>query len=335
MSADLSRVRFDPLLDYSGVVLQQGRLLLDGDFNESSRSRPAAPGGDRRPHVVRARSGPCRLVVGASPDAGWLRAHRVRRRPHHRSGADVRRRDPRREPRRPAHGVRPPAGRGGPARSPRRTSTNRGGRTPTRSPTAAPTSSTSTCGSARSPTSRIPTSSRSPSASTRPHGLQTVWQVRLLPRPTRSATFDRDDDDIEGWAERDRAVVGPAHRPTVPTRGRGRPVLAAAHRWLPRAGEPDLPGRDPRRVVRPARRRSRGRGRTARSRTRGRDGLARRVLRLASLGRDDVLSIHDRRLGRDHRRQRRARRLDSVRSAWPRCPIPTTARHHLHRCVAR
>src|SRR4051794_25003993 len=34
MSADLSRVRFDPLLDYSSVVLQQGRLLLDGDFNE-------------------------------------------------------------------------------------------------------------------------------------------------------------------------------------------------------------------------------------------------------------------------------------------------------------
>ena len=34
MSADLSRVRFDPLLDFSGVILQQGRLLLDGDFNE-------------------------------------------------------------------------------------------------------------------------------------------------------------------------------------------------------------------------------------------------------------------------------------------------------------
>src|SRR5215217_5881446 len=29
MSADISRVRFDPLRDFSGVVLQQGRLLLD------------------------------------------------------------------------------------------------------------------------------------------------------------------------------------------------------------------------------------------------------------------------------------------------------------------
>lgn len=34
MGADISRVRFDPLLDYAGVVLQQGRLLLDGDFND-------------------------------------------------------------------------------------------------------------------------------------------------------------------------------------------------------------------------------------------------------------------------------------------------------------
>ena len=34
MGADVSRVRFDALRDYAGVVLQQGRLLLDGDFNE-------------------------------------------------------------------------------------------------------------------------------------------------------------------------------------------------------------------------------------------------------------------------------------------------------------
>lgn len=34
MGADLSRVRFDALRDHSGVVLQQGRLLLDADWNE-------------------------------------------------------------------------------------------------------------------------------------------------------------------------------------------------------------------------------------------------------------------------------------------------------------
>lgn len=34
MGADISRVRFDALRDLSGVVLQQGRLLLDADWNE-------------------------------------------------------------------------------------------------------------------------------------------------------------------------------------------------------------------------------------------------------------------------------------------------------------
>ena len=34
MGADLSRVRFNPLLDYAGVELQQGRVMLDGDANE-------------------------------------------------------------------------------------------------------------------------------------------------------------------------------------------------------------------------------------------------------------------------------------------------------------
>lgn len=34
MGADLSRVRFDPRRDHAGVILQQGRLLLDADWNE-------------------------------------------------------------------------------------------------------------------------------------------------------------------------------------------------------------------------------------------------------------------------------------------------------------
>jgi hypothetical protein len=34
MGADVSRNRFDALRDFAGVVLQQGRLLLDADFNE-------------------------------------------------------------------------------------------------------------------------------------------------------------------------------------------------------------------------------------------------------------------------------------------------------------
>jgi Family of unknown function (DUF6519)/Right handed beta helix region len=34
VGSDISRVRFDPRRDFAGVVLQQGRLLLDADFNE-------------------------------------------------------------------------------------------------------------------------------------------------------------------------------------------------------------------------------------------------------------------------------------------------------------
>ena len=47
MGADVSRVRFDPLSDFAGVVLQQGRLLLDADFNELRRAaRPPPARGD-------------------------------------------------------------------------------------------------------------------------------------------------------------------------------------------------------------------------------------------------------------------------------------------------
>ena len=34
MSFDYSRISFDPLKDYYGVVMQQGRVQLDADWNE-------------------------------------------------------------------------------------------------------------------------------------------------------------------------------------------------------------------------------------------------------------------------------------------------------------
>ena len=43
MGADLSRVRFDPLRDYAGVVLQQGRLLLDARLQRATS--PSSIGG--------------------------------------------------------------------------------------------------------------------------------------------------------------------------------------------------------------------------------------------------------------------------------------------------
>ena len=34
MGADISRIRWNPLLDYAGVELKQGGVVLDSDFNE-------------------------------------------------------------------------------------------------------------------------------------------------------------------------------------------------------------------------------------------------------------------------------------------------------------
>ena len=79
MGADISRVRFDPLRDFAGVVLQQGRLLLDADFNEyvallDRRLRAETV----RPHLVRPRPRPGRRGVGAAADARRASASRRR-----------------------------------------------------------------------------------------------------------------------------------------------------------------------------------------------------------------------------------------------------------------
>ena len=34
MSGDYTRFTFDPRRDHSGVLMQQGRVMLDADFNE-------------------------------------------------------------------------------------------------------------------------------------------------------------------------------------------------------------------------------------------------------------------------------------------------------------
>jgi len=63
MAADFSKVRFNPTLNYAGVELQQGRVLLDADFNELTQLL------DRR---LRALAGDVlgRATVGANtPDA--------------------------------------------------------------------------------------------------------------------------------------------------------------------------------------------------------------------------------------------------------------------------
>ena len=172
MGADVSRVRFDPFRDFAGVVLQQGRLLLDGDFNEyvalldrrlrrrratSPRSAPTptmpVSPGCRARHRTRSRSSP-RAATSRSAAAGCTSTAFSPR------TTGSRRR------------LRPAARQSPRAPSTCRTTGSRTGRRPTRFPAEGRTLRTSTSGSAKSPPSRTQTSSRSPSASTRPRACR-------------------------------------------------------------------------------------------------------------------------------------------------------------------
>ena len=180
MAADFSRVRSNPLLDYAGVELKQGGVLLDADANELVAIL------DRR---LRALAGDVlgRATVGANtPDAfritlagGGLRASVAvacmstacwpkprRRRP---GRARVRRPDGRDALRR-ARALRRPA---------------LSARRPAAAARRADTSSISTSGTARSRIWSIPTSSK-PRLAWKPSSrLQTVWQVRVLAEEVR------------------------------------------------------------------------------------------------------------------------------------------------------
>ena len=213
MGADISRVRFDPLHDFAGVVLQQGRLLLDADFNELVALL------DRR---LRAET--CDLTsFGPDPDhagVAWVPrqtpdAFRVDRSPAATSRSAA-------------------AGCTSTACSPRTTGSSRDGLRPAalgghRAPRDTPyveqpywptpdalptgrrrTSRTSTCGSARSPTSRIPTWSRSPSASTRRRAGRRRGRCGCCEVPTGTTCADRRRRH-PGLARPDPPVGRPAH----------------------------------------------------------------------------------------------------------------------------
>ena len=169
MGADLSRVRFDARNDYAGVVLQQGRLLLDADWNElvaildrklraasptstPRARRPGSPGWRwcRGRPPTRSRS-PSRRRADASAGAGCTSTGSSPR-----TTASAPTRSSRCSPRRRA----PPT---------RRTSSSPTGPTPTRCRRPAASWPTWTCGTARSPTSRHRTWSSRRSASTPPH----------------------------------------------------------------------------------------------------------------------------------------------------------------------
>ena len=170
MGADVSRVRFDPLRDFAGVVLQQGRLLLDARLQRVRRApRPAAAGGDVRPHLVRPRPRPRRRRVGAAPDARRVPRHGLRRRAHDRPRPHVRRRAAGREPRRRRRSGSTRCSPSRPAPSTRRTTQQPYWPTPDPLPDRRPAPRLPRRLAARGHVaSRIRTWSRSRSASTRP-----------------------------------------------------------------------------------------------------------------------------------------------------------------------
>ena len=211
MGADLSRVRFDPLRDFAGVVLQQGRAAARRRLQRARRDpRPAPAGGDRRPHVVRPRPRPRRRRRGCP-------ARRPTGSASHRDGGELtigRGRMYVDGLLAENHGVRRPTfdpllAEADRHRTTRPTSTSPTGRRPTPCPTAAPTSPTSTSGSARSPR-------RGPDLVEIAVGVdttartQTVWQVRLLPTHRRRGQLRDRRRRHPRLGGRDRAVGRPA-----------------------------------------------------------------------------------------------------------------------------
>ena len=204
MSGDYTRFTFDPRRDHSGVLMQQGRVMLDADFNELVELI------DRR---LRAETidiiGHCIVPLR---DARRVPDRPRRRRAHDRPRPDVRRRPPGREPRR-----RPAASATRSLEEERGTDADR----LRRSSRTCPTRRTSSRPEPGRPVPRL----RSTSGSARSPGLedaglvekavgvdtatraQTVWQVKVYPPPGSDVglkgpiTCDTPDGDITGWLD--------------------------------------------------------------------------------------------------------------------------------------
>ena len=248
MGADLSRVRFDALRDLAGVVLQQGRLLLDATGTSSSRSSTGACARRRDLTSLRAPTrGIAGVAVGAAADPGRLQDHGGGGRDHHRPRAGCTSTDCWRE----NHGIGPGSVRAA-ARRDRRyrqtrpTASSRTGRRPTRCPRPGPTSCTWTSGPARSPSSKQPGSRRDrPRRRHHRTHADRVAGPGLLAEHAGRSTCSTPDEKIPGWPAVIRPRPAAQYRHDPGDRYR-RSLRAAADRWLPRPGEPDLPRRDPR-----------------------------------------------------------------------------------------
>ena len=199
-----------PAADFAGVVLQQGRLLLDGDFNELVALLDRRLRAETCDLTRSARPDRCRRRLGAAPDARRLPHHGVRRPLYDRPRPHVRRRPAGREPRRRRRGIRPAALASRPARSTRRTTSS-----PTRSTpdaTAARRADllpTSTSGSARRTAVEDPSMSRPALGVDTAPRVETVWQVRLcLEHRQRDLRCDAEWSNYRPWPTRSAPSAG-------------------------------------------------------------------------------------------------------------------------------
>ena len=247
MGADLSRVRFDPRRDHAGVVLQQGRLLLDADWNElvailERRIRAEAADLDSGP-----RGRHRRRRGRAADDARRIQGDARRRCADDRPGSDVRRRAAGREPRRRAR-----------SSSTRCSPSHAGPSTPrtTSSPTCPDPPTLPESGShlayldvwQREVTHiEAPDLVERRSASTPPHARRRCGRCGCTPSAMRACRCATLDADIPGWARSSPRPAPGSRVDTIAVDDERRPVRLASDRRLPRTGEPDLPGRDPQR----------------------------------------------------------------------------------------
>ena len=231
MGADFSRVRLDPLLDFAGLELKQGAVLLDGDANELMAIL------DRRLRALA--SDTLGRATVSSTHAGCIQARRRRQHARDRQGAALCRR-----PTRGDHGLVDPGKRLFDELMAETVFTDK------------LTYETQPClpAALRPP---LPTAgrhlvyldvwARELTSLERPElveiavgvetssRLQTVWQVRVLDTDAGASTScATPDDDVPGWNAGDRALDRRAHDGHVRRSPDDQPLRAAADRRLPR-----------------------------------------------------------------------------------------------------
>ena len=235
MSFDLSRIRFDPRRDFLGVVMQQGRVQLDSDWNEwvAELSRRIQAGtldtfnGNVVPRItpdgflIEAAGGALTIGPGRMYVDGLLAEN---------------------------HGGTPEAWE---PRLARLTGTTPLDYTAQPYyPDPPPLPETGTHLVYLDVWQREITPVEDPGLIEQAVGvdttgrLQTVWQVRVL-EDVGSITCATPDDEIDLWQAETAPSAGRLTTSTGEPVDETRPLRGAARRRLPRAGEPALPGRGP------------------------------------------------------------------------------------------